>query len=182
MNQTKGAENILGNLVSAVNLLQACPEFTSLIPEVRVNLAYALPDAKTPQDVAAIDGRITAMQGLPHAAGMPAWGASDHLARRILEVRKYDAQINAAINFKCNHEIIELVQRCCSERGLLFGWLDRSEEPKSVSEYDGASMPWKVKQLFTKYGAVPRLSYEGAGWGKSHCSWRSARMRLKSQP
>ena len=27
-------------------------------------------------------------------------------------------------------------------------------------------MPWKVKQLFIKYGAMPRLFYEGAGWGK----------------
>ena len=27
-------------------------------------------------------------------------------------------------------------------------------------------MPWKVKQLVTKYGAVPRLFYETAGWGK----------------
>jgi predicted fused transcriptional regulator/phosphomethylpyrimidine kinase len=97
---------------------------------------------------------------------MPAWGASDHLARRILEVRKYDAQVNAVINFKCNQEIIDVVQRYCSERSLLFGWLDRTEEPKGVSEQDGASMPWKVKQLFIKYGAIPRLSYEGAGWGK----------------
>ncbi|MDD4985237.1 MAG: thiamine-phosphate synthase family protein [Dehalococcoidales bacterium] len=166
MNQTKEADIILGNLVSAVNLLQACPEFTHLIPEVRVNLAYALAGAKTSQDVAAVDGRITAVRGLPHAAGMPAWGASDHLARRLLEVRKYDAQANAAINFKCNQEIIGVVQRYCSERGLLFGWLDRSEEPKGVSGQDGASMPWKVKQLFLKYGAIPRLSYEGTGWGK----------------
>lgn len=166
MNKAKDAEAVLGNLVSAVDMLQSCPEFTSLIPEVRVNLAYALPGARTPQEVAAVEGRITAVRGLPRTAGMPAWGASDHLARRILEVRKYDAEINAAINFKCNQEIIEVVQKYCSERSLLFGWLDRGEEPKDVIEHDGASMPWKVKQLFTKYGAMPRLFYEGAGWGK----------------
>jgi hydroxymethylpyrimidine/phosphomethylpyrimidine kinase len=27
-------------------------------------------------------------------------------------------------------------------------------------------MPWKVKQLVTKYGRVSRLFYEGPGWGK----------------
>ncbi|MDD5518900.1 MAG: thiamine-phosphate synthase family protein [Candidatus Omnitrophica bacterium] len=166
MNQSKEADFILGNLVSAVNLLQTCPEFIQLIPEVRVNLVYALSDARTPQDVAAIDGRITVVRGLPHAAGMPAWGASDHLARRILEIRKYDTQVNAVINFKCNQKIIDVVQRYCSERNLLFGWIDRSEEPKGVSGQDGASMPWKVKQLFKKYSAIPRLSYEGTGWGK----------------
>ena len=49
---------------------------------------------------------------------------------------------------------------------MLFGWLDRSQEPHYITEQDGVSMPWKVKQLFNKYGAMPRLFYEGAGWGK----------------
>jgi predicted fused transcriptional regulator/phosphomethylpyrimidine kinase len=166
VNKTEEAYKVLGNLVSAVNMLQNCPEFTLLIPEVRVNLAYALPEATTPQQVAAVEGRVTALGDMPHASGMPAWGVSDHLARRILEVRKYDAEINAAINFRCDQAIIEVVQEYCSQRGLLFGWLDRSEEPKDIMESNGVSMGWKVKQLATKYGAVPRLFYEGAGWGK----------------
>ena len=95
MNKTVEAEAILGNMVTAVHMLESCPEFTSLIPEVRVNLAYALPEAETPQDVAAVEGRITAVHGFPRASGMPTWGASDHLARRLLEVRKYDPKINA---------------------------------------------------------------------------------------
>ena len=166
MNKTIEAGAVLGNLVEALNMLENCPEFTALIPEVRVNLAYALREAQVSQDVAAVEGRITSVRGFPHASGMPTWGASDHLARRLLEVRKYDPEINAVINFKCNQQIIELVQQYCSERGLLFGWLDRSHEPNEVIEHDGDSMPWKVKQLFSKYGVMPRLSYEGAGWGK----------------
>ena len=166
MNKTQEAEAVLGNLVSAVNMLQSFPEFTSLIPEVRVNLVYALSDAKTPQDVAAVEGRITAVGGLPHASGMPAWGVSDHLARRVLEVRKYDAEINAAINFKCNAEVIEVVQKYCAEKGFLFGWLDRTKEPAEMAEQDRSSMPWKVKQLVTSSGGVPKLFYEGEGWGK----------------
>lgn len=166
MNKTQEAEAVLGNLVSAVNMLQSFPEFTSLIPEVRVNLVYALSDAKIPQDVAAVEGRITAVGGLPHASGMPAWGVSDHLARRVLEVRKYDAEINAAINFKCNAEVIEVVQKYCAEKGFLFGWLDRTKEPAEVAEQDRSSMPWKVKELVTSSGGVPKLFYEGEGWGK----------------
>lgn len=166
MDTKKEVEIVLGNLVTAVNLLQSCPEFTSLIPEVRVNLVYALPDAKTPQEVAAVEGRITAVGGLPHASGMPTMGASDHLARRVLEVRKYDPTVNAVINFKCDKVVIEVVKEYCSERGLLFGWLNRSQEPAEVAEHDQTSMPWKVKQLVTSYDAVPRLFYEGEGWGK----------------
>lgn len=170
MDKTSKAEVVLGNLVSAVNMLQTCPEFALLIPEVRVNLAYALPGARISQKVAAVEGRITVVGGLPHASGMPAWGASDHLARRILEVRKYDAQINAAINFKCDQRVIKVTQEYCSKRGILYGFLDRSQEPVTVMERDAASMPWKVRQLVTKYGVVPRLFHEGAGWGKEPLS------------
>jgi thiamine-phosphate diphosphorylase len=163
---TKQAERVLGNLVSAVEMLQSCPEFSYLVPEVRVNLVYALPEAKTPSEVAAIDGRITVVRGLPHAAGMPRWGASDHMARLLIEVRKYDPAINAGINFKCDVVVTKVVQEYCSERDILFGGIDRSKEPAAVAERDGASMPWKVKQLFTRYGSIPRLFYEGEGWGK----------------
>ena len=166
MDRTLEAEAVLGNLGTAMQMLENCLEFTSLIPEVRVNLAYALPEAQTTQDVAAVEGRITAVHDFPRASGMPNWGASDHLARRILEVRKYDAGINAAINFKCDQKVIEVAHKYSSEQGLLFGSLDRGVEPKEVIERDGASMPWKVNKLFTKYGAIPRLFYEGAGWGK----------------
>ncbi len=160
-------ESILGNMVQAIGNLQNCPEFASIIPEVRVNLVYALPGAKTPREVAAVDGRITAVRGLPHASGLPALGASDHMARLILEIRQYDATINAGINFKCDKKAIEVVRKYCVERGLPFGWIDRTKEPAEVAERDGASMPWKIKQLIVSSGnKVPRLFYEGEGWGK----------------
>ena len=166
MTRSKQAEKILGNLLSAVEMLEECPEFSSLMPEVRVNLAYALPQAKTPRDVAAIDGRITVVQGKPHASGLPRWGASDHMARLLLEVRKYDSSINAGINFKCDAKIIEVVKKYCSERGFLFGWIDRTKEPEEVIRRDGTSMPWKIRYLVETFGEVPKLFYESEGWGK----------------
>ena len=166
MNNTKQAEKVLGNLVCAVEMLQNCPEFSSLVPEVRVNLAYALPGAKTSDEVAAVDGRITVVRGLPYAPGLPRWGASDHMARLVIEVRKYDSTINAGINFKCDAIVIDIVQKYCSEQGILFGWIDRTKEPEKVAEQDRSSMPWKIKQLETNYGGIPKLFYEGEGWGK----------------
>ena len=166
MTRSKLAEKILGNLLSAVEMLEESPEFSSLMPEVRVNIAYALPEAKTPQDVAAIDGRITVVQGKPHASGLPRWGASDHMARLLLEVRKYDSSINAGINFKCDAKIIEVVKKYCSERGFLFGWIDRTKEPEEVIRRDGTSMPWKIRYLVETFGEVPKLFYESEGWGK----------------
>ncbi len=124
MSDSEQLERILGNLVKAIVMLQDCPEFASLIPEVRVNLVYALPGARTLKEVAAVEGRITAVRGRPHASGLPALGASDHMARLILEIRKYDPAINAGINFKCDKTIIEVVQEYFSQRKLLFGWID----------------------------------------------------------
>ncbi len=166
MTRSKLAEKILGNLLSAVEMLEECPEFSSLMPDVRGNIAYALPEAKTPQDVAAIDGRITVVQGKPHASGLPRWGASDHMARLLLEVRKYDSSINAGINFKCDAKIIEVAKKYCSEKGYLFGWIDRTKEPEEVIRRDGTSMPWKIRYLVETFGEVPKLFYESEGWGK----------------
>jgi hydroxymethylpyrimidine/phosphomethylpyrimidine kinase len=159
-------EEVMGNMVRALTILQGCREFSSLMPEVRVNLVYALPGARTPQDVAAIDGRITVVQGLPHASGLPSWGASDHMARLIIESRRYDASINAGINFKCDSGIIEVVRSYCAGKNYTFGMIDRTVEPAEVTARDGASMPWKIKQLVDSSGGMPRLFYEGDGWGK----------------
>ena len=159
-------EIVLGNLVTAVNKLEKCRDFALIVPEVRVNLVYALPEAKNRHDVAAIDGRITAVNGLPHASGYPAFGASDHMARLIIESRKYDPIINAGINFKCDDIIIDIAGEYCRRHGWLFGWIDRSKEPEEIIKQDGTSMPWKIKQLVSSSGGLPRLFYEGDGWGK----------------
>lgn len=166
MTKTEDKDALLGNMVTAVNLLEECTDFACLVPEVRVNLAYALPGAASRQDVAAIEGRITVVGGFPRASGLPAFGASDHMARLIIEIRKYDVSINAGINFKCNQRIIEAVKNYCSEHQLLFGWINRSREPDEVIGHDGASMPWKIAELVRSSGGVPRLFYEGRGWGK----------------
>jgi len=166
LNDSQQAELILGNLVSAVAMLQNCAEFSLLMPEVRVNLVYALPGAKTSDEVAAVDGRITVVRGFPYASGQPRWGASDHMARLIIEVRKYDPTINAGINFKYDATVIEVVQKYCAEKGILSGWIDRTKEPAEVMEKDRSSMPWKINQLVTSSSGVPKLFYEGEGWGK----------------
>lgn len=166
MNKAKECEAILGNLVVASHILENCVDFSALIPEVRTNLAYALADAQTSQEVAAFTGRITVVRGYPHVVAAPNWGASDHLARRIIESRKYDKSVNAIINFKFEEEVLCIVQEYCQKERLILGWLDRSEEPPEVSKFDQGSMPWKVEQLFSKYGTMPRIYYEGPAWGK----------------
>lgn len=166
MNKKDTAERILGNLAQAVNKLQGCREFSLLMPEVRVNVVYALPGAKSGREVAAIDGRITVVRDYPFASGSAAWGASDHMARLIIEARKYNKDVNAGINFKCDNEIIKIVKMYAKDNKLVFGWIDRTVEPADVSARDGSSMPWKVRQLVEQSGRLPDVFYEGDGWGK----------------
>jgi len=166
MTKKDKAENILGNLAQALNTLQRCKEFALLMPEVRVNVVYATPGAASGRDVAAVDGRITVINGYPHASGLPKWGASDHMARLVIEARKYDSRINAGINFKCDKGIIAAVKKYARNNKLPFGWIDRTKEPPEASEEDGMSIPWKVKYLVEQNGQVPVLFYEGDGWGK----------------
>jgi predicted fused transcriptional regulator/phosphomethylpyrimidine kinase len=166
MRKKDAAEKIMGNLCQSVERLQRCREFSLLMPEVRVNVVYALPGARGPAEVAAIDGRITVVNGYPRASGLPKWGGSDHMARLIIEARKYNPDVNAGINFKCDESIIKVVKKYAREKRLLFGWIDRTAEPDEVSKADGRSMPWKIKQLVRSGGGMPDIFYEGDGWGK----------------
>jgi len=168
MRLTKQAQKdlVLGNVVTAATMLQDSRDFSLLMPEVRVNLVYALPDARTGKDVAAIDGRMTVVNGLPHASGLPAWGGSDHMARLIIQVRRHDPAINAGINFKCDADVIEVVKQYCQEKGFRFGFIDRSKEPSEVAGPDRSSMPWKIDYMVQTYGGMPKLFYENEGWGK----------------
>jgi len=164
--EERAKEKVLGDLAEALEMLEKCRDFSLLMPEVRVNLAYAPPGAKTPAGVAGIDGRITVVNGFPKAAGPPRWGVSGHVARLLLEARQRDPNLGAAINFKCDDEIIEVVREYCADCGKLFGLVDRTNEPDEVARIDGCSAPWKVSEVVEKFGGVPRLFYEGPGWGK----------------
>ncbi|MDM7934937.1 MAG: thiamine-phosphate synthase family protein, partial [Methanothrix sp.] len=70
-----------GQISLALNIIEGCSEFAALIPEVRANLVYARPYARSREHVLGIDGRITVVNGMPHAAGKPRFGASSHMAR-----------------------------------------------------------------------------------------------------
>jgi hydroxymethylpyrimidine/phosphomethylpyrimidine kinase len=158
---------ILGNLVRAVELLKQCEFLSELMPEVRMNIAYAIPKAKSINDVAAIPGRITAYNGVLIVPGYPAFGASDHLARAILEAQKHDPAIRAAVNFKYMKELHKWLETYCKKENLVLICVDRTKEPSEVSAVDGKSMPWKIKKAVElAHDKVPDLMCETEALGK----------------
>lgn len=139
-------DQILGNLVRAVELLRNCETLGEFVPEVRMNIAYTIPNAQTIEDIAAIPGRITTYKGILIVNNYPAFAASDHLARAILEAQKYDPSIRAAINFKFTHELCDWLETFAESEKLDIVCVDRSEEPSDASTLDGHSMPWKIRK------------------------------------
>lgn len=158
---------ILGNLVRAVHILEESENFVMLMPEVRINIVYALENASKPEDVAAIDGRITLVKNRVKAAGYPRFGASSHMARLIINIMKYDPDLRAGINFLWTPEFSSFLKEYAEKKGCLYAYVDRKKEPTKIRDVEGMSIPWKVRELINFTGGkVPRLFYETPGWGK----------------
>jgi hydroxymethylpyrimidine/phosphomethylpyrimidine kinase len=153
-------------LAEAVARLEACREFALLVPEVRVNVVYLPPGADAAEQVLAVEGRITVVAGMPKAAGPVRAGVSDHMARLIVEARRYDPSIRAGLDFRWNEAISAFVERYGREHGLAIGCIDRTTEPREYIGRDRSSIPWKVTKLVETTGGIPPLFYETRGWGK----------------
>ena len=160
-----------GRMAVALNMLEGCREFAAIIPEVRTNLAYARLNAKTRNEVLAVDGRITIVNGYPYAAGKSRFGASSHMARLILEIRKVDPAIRAGVDFANDPRMALWLENYCKSKGWIFSMIDRSNEPEEIKDAEGASMPWKVAEAIrTANGCVPKIFYENGAVGKEPVS------------
>jgi hydroxymethylpyrimidine/phosphomethylpyrimidine kinase len=160
-----------GKMALAVDLIEGCNEFASLIPEVRTNIVYAQPNARAKDEVLGIDGRITVVNGRPHAAGKLKFGASSHMARLIVEIGKTDSTLRAGVNFANNPALASWLEKYCEAKGWVFSVIDRSKEPEEIKETEGASMPWKVQAAIEAAGGVvPKIFYETGAIGKEPVS------------
>ncbi|MHA1384331.1 MAG: thiamine-phosphate synthase family protein [Candidatus Helarchaeota archaeon] len=167
MEVTNEIDMVLGNLCRALRILEDNENISEFIPEVRINFVYALEKATTPAHVAAIPGRITAIKNRLIIPSYPQFGSSDHMARAIIEIMKYDTNKRAGINFLYTDKLRDWLENYCKKESLTIGLIDRAEEPKEVSEIEGHSMPWKIKSLFENSGnIIPDIFYENEALGK----------------
>ena len=145
---------VLERLKEAVGLLVdgMAPQ---LVPEVGTNIAYALPGARDPGDVAAVMGRIVRLKDRVHPVGEAAFGASDHMARVVLTVMKFDTRVRSAANVRYSPETVsvleDLMLEICS--------FDREREPSGVR-----TMDWGV--AFCCQDGVPDVIYDRGAVGK----------------
>ncbi len=146
-------------------IVEASEDIIKYYPEVGINIVEALPEpyARTVDDVIGVHGRIVKVMGTLHPAGPIGFGASSHLARYILEIRKYNPRINSAVNVKYSDELVKAAE----ELGFKVSFYDRSKEPPEVKNVEGATIPWGVKEAIKNLtGQIPDIIYHKGDWGK----------------
>ncbi|WP_297499632.1 thiamine-phosphate synthase family protein [Thermococcus sp.] len=95
---------VLDELEVALRELLSLKGFSSLVPEVRSNFAYAPANARKPEDVAAVPGRITLVKGRPYALP-PEFGASAFTASLVVEVMRRRPSIRSVLNIRYGDDI-----------------------------------------------------------------------------
>jgi len=139
---------------------------------VRSNLVCAPPGAEGPGDVLAVEGRITVVGGLPHPSGPPRAGASDHMARLVLELNRRDPAVRAGINFASTPALDRWLDRYAAERDWVVGVIDRGREPAALEREERPSIPWKAEEAIRAAGGrIPKLMRETAAVGKEPLSF-----------
>lgn len=89
----------------AVALLERSPEFGRVMPQVSVNLAMATAESESTSDVVAVPGRIVKVRGRARATLPPEPGASAHISRVLLEVRRTRPEVTSCMNIKYDNRV-----------------------------------------------------------------------------
>ncbi len=111
-----------------------------VIPNVGMNIAACLNSANSSGDVAAVPGKITAIDDELRTHGKPQFGSSTHLAEMLLKARRSDPSKSAIINIRPPGDYegtdIDAVQDACNQLGWGLADADRSGLEESYSEID----------------------------------------------
>ena len=137
--------------------------FSKLIPEVRMNISCSLPNATKPDEIAGIEGRITIINGYPHATGEIKFGVSDHTARLVLSAKKFDNSINFVMNLKYIPELIKPMQE---KTDLEIVEIIREEQPNDIKIKELSTMEWLIKETIEKKGKIPDIIWDKGSVGK----------------
>jgi predicted fused transcriptional regulator/phosphomethylpyrimidine kinase/predicted transcriptional regulator len=120
----------ISQVEEAVRILESSKAFASIVPEVSVNLAYAPTDSEFPDDVVAIPGRIVRIRERAVALTRPEFGASRHLARLLLMVRKHRPEVRACMNLRYDRSMAGALHRLKLRSIVIGGYgTPRSSDP-----------------------------------------------------
>jgi len=137
-------KEVLDDVRAAVKILEG-PLSPHVVPEVRINIASALPDADGSAGVVAIPGRLLEIRGEIKALTEPEFGASQHLSAILLAAKRKQPDIKGVVNILFS----AVVEKALRALKIPF------------TEFDGENIPegWKGECLAYRgaYGREPCL-------------------------
>jgi hydroxymethylpyrimidine/phosphomethylpyrimidine kinase len=154
---------VLNQIKQIYNFISKSKDFSVMIPEVRMNISGSLPNAKTKEDIAAIEGRITIINGFPKASGEIKFGVSDHTARLLLSAKESDHSINFVMNLKYNPNWITLIKE---NTDLELEEVIREDQPEIIKKTEFSTMQWLIKESINKIGKIPDIIWDKGSIGK----------------
>ncbi|MFX1276756.1 MAG: bifunctional hydroxymethylpyrimidine kinase/phosphomethylpyrimidine kinase [Promethearchaeota archaeon] len=160
---TEDKLDVINQIKEIYSYVSTIKKFSVLIPEVRLNISGSLPNAQSKNEIAGIEGRVTIINGYPHASGQIKFGVSDHTARLILAAKEFDKSINFATNLKYDEKIIKLIQ----EKTDLFTYeFIRESQPDIVKLKEHSTMQWLIKESIENTGKIPDIVWDKGAIGK----------------
>jgi hydroxymethylpyrimidine/phosphomethylpyrimidine kinase len=137
-------------------------DVSRLVPEVGMNVVGATPYAETPEECAAVEGRIARMlSGVNPNRGVR-FGASSHVARFLLASREFDPDLRFAAN--CRYD--DTIQQALDDLDWPVAEYDRAAEPEPVKAEEGSTMQWGARQAFEAAGETPVAVADPGDLGK----------------
>ncbi|NLX47338.1 MAG: bifunctional hydroxymethylpyrimidine kinase/phosphomethylpyrimidine kinase [Euryarchaeota archaeon] len=128
-----------------------------LVPEVGMNLAFALPYPQGYREICGVQGRLVRVGDGIRRAGEIRFGGSRHMARALMAATAADPGVRCVMNLRFSEETVKRLESF----GLEMGSFDRTNEPDSVS-----SMEWGTGEAIKDIGHVPDVIYDRGGTGK----------------
>ena len=150
----EATESVVRTLVEA--------DAARLVPEVGMNVVGATRYAEDPQEVAAVEGRVTrTMAGIRPNRGVR-FGASSHVARFLLTCREHDPALRFATNCRFDDTVAAALE-AVDWPAVAF---DRSVEPAESREEEGGTMSFAARRAFERADGTPAAVYDHGDVGK----------------
>ncbi|WP_346297682.1 bifunctional hydroxymethylpyrimidine kinase/phosphomethylpyrimidine kinase [Geoglobus acetivorans] len=158
------AFEMLGEMRQAVERLSRVENAAKVIPEVGMNIAYAMPFRylKSVNDVLSLDGRIVRGKNRLIVPDNFEFGASRHLSRALIAYMQHFPEYRAVVNVKYDEELIERLRNA----GLKLASYDRRDEPVEIKMREGATIPWGIQTAIENSGGRPDVIYHLGDTGK----------------
>jgi XRE family transcriptional regulator, thiamine biosynthesis regulator len=123
---------VVDEVAQAVKLIESSSSFASAMPEVSVNIACVAGDSEDPSDVVAVPGRIVRVRNTARSLQAPEFGASRHMAKVLLLVRKRRPDFRSCINLRYDSKMNRTLRRLHLRTITVGGYRATTEEDPTV--------------------------------------------------